>query len=87
MKIYKWVPVDTTKKKPAINNSTSDKENNRKVGGDSNSNWTTEDSNTCFSTGMSDSQPTEFVQFSEDSNSQNSDMVALPEAKRLKTAD
>lgn len=89
MKIYKWVPIcdSTVKKKPILKASNnSDKENSqvRKVGGDSNSNWTTEDSNTCFST-VSDSQPTEFVPFSEDSNSQGSDSAAFPAPKRLKT--
>jgi hypothetical protein len=86
MKIYKWVPVcDSMNTKKPIMKSGSDKENSqvRKVGGDSNSNWTTEDSNTCFST-VSDSQPTDFVPFSEDSNSQGSDSAAFPVPKRMK---
>ncbi|XP_012277882.1 B-cell CLL/lymphoma 7 protein family member B [Orussus abietinus] len=87
MKIYKWVPISTLEQKKK-GKTVVDKENgiSRKGGIDScNSNFgLTEDSNTCFST-VSDSQGlTDFsthLGFSEDSNSQNSELAP----KRLKT--
>ncbi|XP_034946169.1 B-cell CLL/lymphoma 7 protein family member B [Chelonus insularis] len=80
MKIYKWVPISTLEQKKKAKSS-ADKENGltRKNNVDStNSNFgLTEDSNTCFST-VSDSQGlTDFsthLAFSEDSNSQNSEL-------------
>ncbi|XP_019874270.2 B-cell CLL/lymphoma 7 protein family member B [Aethina tumida] len=90
MKIYKWVPIaNSESSKKAIKHKDSNKENlTRKSAVDtssSNSNFSmAEDSNTCFST-VSDSQgATDFsmhMNFSEDSNSQGSEMVV----KRLKT--
>ncbi|CAH1110788.1 unnamed protein product [Psylliodes chrysocephalus] len=87
MKIYKWVPVTEPKKSMKHREN---KENLRKSNvldtSNSNSNFSlAEDSNTCFST-VSDSQgPTDFssshMTFSEDSNSQGSEMVSV---KRLK---
>ncbi|XP_015115045.1 B-cell CLL/lymphoma 7 protein family member B [Diachasma alloeum] len=86
MKIYKWVPISTLEQKKK-SKSLAEKENGipRKGIDSSNSNFgLTEDSNTCFST-VSDSQGiTDFsthLNFSEDSNSQNSE----PTPKVLKT--
>ncbi|XP_011311990.1 B-cell CLL/lymphoma 7 protein family member B [Fopius arisanus] len=86
MKIYKWVPISTLEQKKK-SKSIAEKENGipRKGIDSSNSNFgLTEDSNTCFST-VSDSQGiTDFsahLNFSEDSNSQNSE----PTPKVLKT--
>ncbi|CAH0556161.1 unnamed protein product [Brassicogethes aeneus] len=85
MKIYKWVPISThndlkkpMKHKEGLKKSIVDTSN-------SNSNFSmADDSNTCFST-VSDSQgATDFsmhMTFSEDSNSQGSEMVV----KRMKT--
>ncbi|XP_074036377.1 chromatin remodeling complex subunit BCL7B-like protein [Leptinotarsa decemlineata] len=90
MKIYKWVPVTSHEPKKSSKHR-DNKENMRKSTvldtSNSNSNFSlAEDSNTCFST-VSDSQgPTDFssshMTFSEDSNSQGSEMVSV---KRLKT--
>ncbi|KAG5893424.1 hypothetical protein JTB14_017864 [Gonioctena quinquepunctata] len=90
MKIYKWVPVTSHEPKKSLKHR-ENKENVRKSTvldtSNSNSNFSlAEDSNTCFST-VSDSQgPTDFssshMTFSEDSNSQGSEMVSV---KRLKT--
>ncbi|XP_018578038.1 B-cell CLL/lymphoma 7 protein family member A [Anoplophora glabripennis] len=90
MKIYKWVPVTSGDPKKSLKHRENKENMARKNAVDSsnsNSNFSlAEDSNTCFST-VSDSQgPTDFssshMTFSEDSNSQGSEMVAV---KRLKT--
>ncbi|KAJ8984975.1 hypothetical protein NQ317_016886 [Molorchus minor] len=90
MKIYKWVPVTTGESKKSLKHRDNKENLSRKSAVDisnSNSNFSlAEDSNTCFST-VSDSQgPTDFssthMTFSEDSNSQGSEMVAV---KRLKS--
>lgn len=87
MKIYKWVPISTLEQKKKGKSIGDNKENGipRKGIDNTNSNFgLTEDSNTCFST-VSDSQGmTDFsthLNFSEDSNSQNSE----PTPKVLKT--
>ncbi|XP_060528732.1 B-cell CLL/lymphoma 7 protein family member A [Cylas formicarius] len=93
MKIFKWVPVTSSETTKKIRHRENKENVSRKSGlcvvdtSNSNSNFSlAEDSNTCFST-VSDSQgPTDFssshMTFSDDSNSQGSEMVSV---KRLKT--